>query len=415
MANYISLEKNKLVVRVPYSRENVNFCRNIPDSKKWNAANKAWVAPPSRNNIMYLCQHFPNTKWVGEAQGLMFAVIMDWKQRENHDKEIENRLATPIEDFEFTTDPYEHQISALQLSHDKENFALFMEMGTGKTKVIIDNAEMLYQKGEIDTVVVICPNSIKSVWENEIKVHGPDVDRTVVTYHSQTFKHHQRDLARAASKKPMVWFIINVEALSYQKGLQMIQLACSQRNGVLMVVDESTRIKTDGASRTKNTIKAGKLAKYRRILTGTPITQSPLDLFAQMKFLSKDILGYSSKYAYRNRFSVTQPFNAVKKDKKTGEEKRVQIQLVKDYRNLDELHEILKPHSYRVRKEDCLDLPEKIYVRRYVNLSDEQQTLYNIMKEEMVISFGDVDLVTAPIVLTQMMRLQQIIGGYVSH
>jgi SNF2 family DNA or RNA helicase len=193
---------------------------------------------------------------------------------------------------------------------------------------------------------------------------------------------------------------MNVEAFSTKKGLQFA-LKFLNSHKTLMAVDESTTIKTPSAKRTKSILALGKSALYRRILTGSPITKSPLDLYTQCGFLDDELLGFSSYYAFRSRYAhmVERNFGG----------RRVQI--VKNYQRLDELSKLITPFSYRVLKEDCLDLPDKIYVRREVELTDEQIKLYSTMKQ-MALATLNGQLLTAPNVLTQLMRLHQITCGH---
>jgi SNF2 family DNA or RNA helicase len=193
---------------------------------------------------------------------------------------------------------------------------------------------------------------------------------------------------------------MNVEALSTTKGLTFVRKFLSCHN-TLIAVDESTTIKTPSAKRTKSILKLSELAKYRRILTGSPITKSPLDLYTQCGFLNEELLGFSSYYAFRSRYAhmIERNFGG----------RRVQI--VKSYQRLDELSKLIEPFSYRVLKEDCLDLPEKIYIRREVELTEEQTKLYSTMKQ-MALATLNGKLLTAPNVLTQLMRLHQITCGH---
>jgi SNF2 family DNA or RNA helicase len=193
---------------------------------------------------------------------------------------------------------------------------------------------------------------------------------------------------------------MNVEALSTTKGLTFVRKFLSCHN-TLIAVDESTTIKTPSAKRTKSILKLSELAKYRRILTGSPITKSPLDLYTQCGFLNEELLGFSSYYAFRSRYAhmIERNFGG----------RRVQI--VKSYQRLDELSKLIEPFSYRVLKEDCLDLPDKIYIRREVELTEEQTKLYATMKQMALASLNG-KLLTAPNVLTQLMRLHQITCGH---
>lgn len=169
-----------------------------------------------------------------------------------------------------------------------------------------------------------------------------------------------------------------------------------------MVVDESTTIKNRNAKRTKNVVGVGKSAKYRRIMTGSPITQSPLDLYSQCEFLGPYLLGFQSFWAFQSRYAML-----VKRSVGTHS-----FHKITGYQNLSELTELVEKFSYRKRKEDCLDLPDKIYTKRMVELTDQQAKIYGQLKRQ---ALADLEsgTVTAQHVLTQLLRMQQVCSGFV--
>jgi len=197
--------------------------------------------------------------------------------------------------------------------------------------------------------------------------------------------------------------IMNVEALSTKKGLAFAAkfMSCHE---TMLAIDESTTIKNPSAKRTKSILLLGKQAKYRRILTGSPVTKSPLDLYTQCGFLNSFLLGFDSFYAFRNRYA-----NMI--DRNFGGRR---VQLIGSYKRLDELSDKIKVFSYRVLKEDCLDLPPKVYTRREVELTDEQSKAYSTMKSA-ALALLKGKMATAPHVLTQMMRLHQITCGHLKN
>ena len=194
--------------------------------------------------------------------------------------------------------------------------------------------------------------------------------------------------------------IMNVEAFSTKKGLQFAHRFLSSHDA-LMGVDESTTIKNPSAKRTKNILSLRSLTKYRRILTGSPVTKSPLDLFSQCNFLDPWLLDQSSYYSFRTRYAVCRKIQVQGR----------QVEIVVGYRNLAELSDKLKPFSYRVLKDDCLDLPKKTYLKRTIDLSDEQKKVYKQMKQEALAVLNG-KMVTSATVITQLMRLHQITCGH---
>ena len=308
--------------------------------------------------------------------------------------------------YKFKTKPYGHQITALEKSWDKEEYGYFMEMGTGKSKVLVDNIAMLYDKGKINAALIIAPKGVYRNWfSGEIPNHLPShIDHKTVIWTATTSKAKDKEYQQLFKiDYDLHILIMNVEAFSTKKGLEFATkfLNCHK---TIMAIDESTTIKTPTAKRTKAILTLGKLAKYRRILTGSPVTKSPLDLYTQCNFLHEELLGFNSYYTFRNRY-------ATMIDRTFGGRR---VQMVGGYKRLDELSDSLKKFSYRVLKEDCLDLPEKVYIQREVELSDEQKQIYSTMKSAALAQLKG-KMATAPHVLTQLMRLHQITCGHLKN
>ena len=305
--------------------------------------------------------------------------------------------------YKFKTDPYKHQLTALEKSWNRETYAYFMEMGTGKTKVLIDNAAMLYDKGKIDGALIVAPKGVISTWySQELPAHLPDhIDNVSVLWQALINKKQQSKLDTLFEVNDDLHILImNVEAFRTTKGLKFAEkFLLSHRT--LMAIDESTTIKNPKALRTKNIVRISKLAKYRRILTGSPVTKNPLDLFTQCYFLDPYHLNHESYYSFRMRYAIM----------KTAHISGRSIQLVAGFKNLAELSEKLQPFSYRVLKEDCLDLPPKIYIKRNIELTSEQKKIYKQMKEQALAELNGSQMTTVT-ALTQLMRLQQITCGH---
>jgi SNF2 family DNA or RNA helicase len=305
--------------------------------------------------------------------------------------------------YKFKTKPYAHQLTALEKSWDKTEYGYFMEMGTGKSKVLVDNMAMLYDKGKINGAVIVAPKGVYRNWySQEIPNHlSSHIQPKMVLWTALTSKKKDKEYQTLfETGHDLHILIINVEALSTKKGLDFAAkfMRCHK---TMLAIDESTTIKNPSAKRTKSILALGKEATYRRILTGSPVTKSPLDLYTQCGFLNSYLLGYDSFYAFRNRYA-----NMV--DRNFGGRR---VQLIGSYKRLDELADKLKAFSYRVLKDDCLDLPDKVYIRREVDLTDEQSKAYATMKSAALASLKG-KMATAPHVLTQMMRLHQITCGH---
>jgi len=305
--------------------------------------------------------------------------------------------------YKFKTKPYRHQLDALEKSWNKETFAYFMEMGTGKTKVLIDNAAMLYDKGKINGILIVAPKGVIGTWYNqELPTHLVThiVSKTVLWQANINQKQQDKLDTLFESGEDLHILIMNVEAFSSEKGAIFAAkfLNCHK---TLMAIDESTTIKNPKAKRTKNIIKLSKLSKYRRILTGSPVTKNPLDLYSQCEFLDPFLLNFASYYSFRNRYAEMKQVNVAGRT----------IQLVAGFKNLGELSDSVKNFSYRVLKEDCLDLPPKIFMKRQIDLTPEQNKLYKQMKEQALAEMNGKQVTTVN-VLTQLMRLHQITCGH---
>jgi len=294
-------------------------------------------------------------------------------------------------------------MTALEKSWNKETYAYFMEMGTGKTKVLIDNAAMLYDKGKVDGVLIIAPKGVVKTWyEQELPTHLPNhIEKVSVLWQSNITKTQQEKLDELFEPESVLHILImNVEAFSTTKGTEFAHKFISCHN-TLMAIDESTTIKNPSAKRTKNILKLSTETKYRRIMTGSPVTKNPLDLYSQCEFLDPYLLDFTSYYAFRNRYAEMKTLNLRGRS----------IQIVDKFKNLGELSDQLKGFSYRVLKEDCLDLPEKNWTKRQITLTPDQRKLYIQMKQTALAQLNG-KVTSTVTVLTQLMRLHQITCGH---
>jgi SNF2 family DNA or RNA helicase len=217
------------------------------------------------------------------------------------------------------------------------------------------------------------------------------------TFYSAQMKKKQQENFDAVLeyKDGLRIFSFNVEAFTSTVA-QKAMMKVLKNNKVMMVVDESSKIKTPGAKRTKLITFFGRSAVCRRILTGTPVTKGPEDLFAQFKFLNPDILGFTAFYKFRARYCIMGGF---------------ENRQIVAYQNIEELTDKVKQSSYRVLKKDCLDLPDKIYQRHYVSMSKAQEKLYNEIKRDFITELNGNEI-QAPEAITRLLRLQQILCGW---
>jgi SNF2 family DNA or RNA helicase len=306
--------------------------------------------------------------------------------------------------FNLKTQPYEHQRVALEKSYNKKNYGYFMEMGCGKSKVLIDNITWLYEQGHIDTAVIVAPKGVFRNWEiSEIPAHLPeDIEHEVYVWNPNPNKTQAQHLKEGIQeRKKLRFLLVNVEGFATIKVRKYLEMFV-RGSTFLLAVDESTTIKNPKAKRTKTLLEVGKSASFRRILTGSPVTKSPMDLYSQCAFLSPTLLGFDSYYSFQGRYAIT-------RTQRMGSHS---FQQVVGYRNLDELSTKLDCFSYRVTKDEALDLPDKVYTLREVSLTDEQIKYYMSLKNNAIALLDDGELVSAPAVMTQLLRLQQVLCGH---
>ena len=306
--------------------------------------------------------------------------------------------------YPFKNKPFTHQAAYLQRFWEDKEVAVLAEMGTGKSFMLINNAAMLYDKGRINAMLVVAPKGVYRNWyTGQIPEHMPGhITYTMACWSPTPRKAEKAQMeAMLNAVDTLRILVMNVEAFSTEKGVTFARTFLRVTNAY-MAIDESTTIKTPTAKRTKSIIKVGKEARFRRIATGSPVTKSPLDLFSQCEFLSPTCLNYNSYYAFQARYAVL-----VERKLATHTFKQIV-----GYRHLDELQKKLEHFSFRVTKDECLDLPDKIFLRREIELTKEQTTYYNQMKL-MALTLIDGNLMSTNNALTQIMRLHQIVCGHV--
>ena len=311
-----------------------------------------------------------------------------------------------VVNYKYKLPPFNHQAEALDDGWDRIEFGLFMEMGTGKSKVLIDNMGMLYQSGLINFALVIAPKGVYRNWvAKEIPEHmSDDIPHRVIRWVSSPNKKQTEEMRSVKDKfNGLTIFVMNVESFSSLKGKNAGEwMARALGSNGMIAIDESTTIKNHKAKRTKALMKIAAGFKYRRLLTGSPITKSPMDIYSQCEFLRPGLLGYDSYYAFQGRYAVVQR-------KTMGQ---AAFQQIIGFKNLDELTNKIDMFSFRVLKKDCLDLPDKIYTARYVGMTPDQMKMYEDVRRHAMVLLDDGELVTAPAVITQMLRLQQIMSGH---
>jgi hypothetical protein len=380
----------------------------MPGRKRWQ--DRRLIFEPSGANLSYVMQHWPDAEWRNAARQKLDAYIALKQQEQNtRDSKLDN--VQDASGYAYETEPYKHQRRAFVMSRDRLHFALFHEQGCGKSKVFIDTMAYLWERKKIDTVVIIAPNGVHRAWlMHHIPTHMPKRIAWIGDYYSskKTPKQLQeiRDLVKdslADKDRTLPIITFNVDGFVSEKAQALMNHVLATGGNVMMIVDESQRIKNPSAKRTKFILSVARKAKYRRIGTGTPVTKGAENLFSQFKFLDSRILGYESFYTFRAHYCIMGGF---------------ENRAIVAYKNIDELVRIVDGQSDRVLKKDCLDLPPKIYKRIPFELSPEQRRLYNAIKrsavEELEQLLGEENgrKKAAELAIVKLLRLRQITCGW---
>ena len=287
-----------------------------------------------------------------------------------------------------------HQRSALALSHDREAFAYLLEMGLGKTAILIHNAAMLHTRGKVTGVLVLAPRGVHRQWiEEQIPQHiDPRIKWNSILWNRKPIKPAQMN-------KPGLTFLsMNSDAIRTQKGFEQAKAFLQLHSDKsYMVADESQLFKGWSSTRTQSLLVLGQIAKYRRISTGTPIANNVVDVFSQFQFLDQRILGHKYITSFKRQYCVFGGW---------------QNRSIVAHKNLEELYTLIAPHCFRLTKAEATDLPAKNYVSRSYEMSDKTKIHYTALKKTYMTFLDGGQIVDAKNGAVCMMRLQQVLCGH---
>ena len=310
-------------------------------------------------------------------------------------------------DYQYKSEPYDHQHKCFMATRDIEAHFIDGDTGTGKTKILIDTACWHYINGRINCLVVFAPNDVHTNWiARELPAHVPDyVDYVGYAWTGKTTKKEQREIDALFNADGKLKIIaINYEAVLHRAGALVQKLL--RLFDVFMVLDESHRVKTP-AGKVRLRINAfAKHTKFRRIATGTFLTQGPFDAFAQYYFLDPEFFGFYKYSTFKAHFGEFERGYNRKTQKEYDE--------LVSYKNMDQFYSIVSAHSYKMRKKDCLDLPDKVYVQFSLALAPVQRRHYDFMRDELLreTARGTLRIKSA---LEKILRLHQVTGGFVDN
>lgn len=365
--------------------------RNFP-SRRFDPKSKTWRMPLVRGNIFHLKESAHIVKY--EMTDAAVAAIADY----------ENLMSGPkyqpfpyhLYDFkksEKAYEPMEHQRKMLDKAWNLPAIAWFAKMGTGKTFAAIHLACARFKAGLIDSVVIVCPSTLRSTWRKELaKYSTVEYDFKIHETKAAWLKEFYADRKSGA----LQILAVSVEGLGVSPALYDSVCGFFPGREVMVIMDESSRIKNPAAKRTERTIEFRDAAKYRVILNGTPIALGIQDLWSQYEFLDPNIIGSGDYWSFKTRYLTMGGY---------------EMKQIVGVQNIEELMKLIEPYTVEVSK-DVLNLPPKIPKTRYCSATPEQKMLLRLVKTGNSTD-PNAPLIKVDNVLERVLRWRQIVGGWI--
>ena len=377
----IDYAKGKFLIECPFSHN--DLVRSLPN-RRWRKSDRSWVAPAIKPNVKMV------KRFVAEGNARASVECKKFLAEYVDVKPVSKSVGFPTW-FNFKTKPRKKQMEVLNFAYGLPASAMFLAMRVGKSKIAIDLASAYFIEGKTKAMVVIVQKTLRGNWLDQLKQHCP-VDYDFVKMDTSKPEAFKKWADSDLGDKIKV-LTVSVESLGVGSAKKMLSYFLRVNPESMCIVDESSKIKNHKALRTDACIEVGKEAKYRIILTGTPISQGIIDLYAQYEFLDTNIIGMGDFYAFRNRYAVM-----------GGYENKEII----GYTNTDELMELIAPYTIQVSKKEAFeDSIEPNREVRYIEMTAEQKAHLKAMRRA-----STAEDYSVRNVLEAMMREQQLCGGF---
>lgn len=390
----VELVADSLRLQFPYSKDHVAALKSI-GNPRWDAESKTWTLPHSQVMLDNLKKIFVNLEFGASLRAARQSEAENEMEAEAR-KYVPAQRDVTISDFKFHTDPLWHQKVTFNFCRALDQSAIFLEQGLGKTKIAIDLATWRFRQGKVHRVLYVAPNSVVPQWRTEdvLKHLHPDFNKVSILDGSS--KDRMKLIDEVVLGNEPGWLVVNFEALLFiEHHLDRVQ-GKNQNLYQMMILDESSKIKHAQSQRSKVCWRLGNSIKYRNIMTGTPITQSLEDIFSQFRFVKSSIFGpYAT--AFRGQYLILGGFE--------------QRQTV-GYRNIKDFYSKLFSVGIRFTKDQCLDLPAKVYEKRTAVLDLETSKKYRQLEKECILEMAG-KKIPAPLAMTRLGKLSQITSGFV--
>lgn len=390
----LSLEKERreLVLALPYEW---NGMTKSLSNKRWSKEKQAWVLPATIENYQNVTSIVPRLRVASSVKRFMNNKAIEEAELQIIKERAFDPDIIPLEPVPLKTKPFAHQVAGYNMGITTDNLGLFFEQGCGKSLTAIAIAGRRFLRGEVNRLLIVAPPSVMPVWPGEFEDHADFGYRCRVL--DGPVKKRVEELAKNTHDHSLITAPLDVVVINYEATWRM-EDSLKAYNPDMIICDESQKIKTPGSKQSKCVGRLGKGAKYRICLTGTPISQNLLDIWAQYRFLDPNVYP-GSFYAFRNRYALM-----------GGYENREIIR----YKNLPEFVSKMHSVALRVKKEDALDLPEQLDQVMFCKLESSAQSIYRALVKESVAELQNEKQIVAVNVLSRLLRLSQITGGFVN-
>jgi SNF2 family DNA or RNA helicase len=401
-------------MRVDYNKKNntfviecnafeMDYVRRLPN-RKYSKRKDVWTAPCVRFNAQYIKDNWldkNNIQIADEANSAITNVL----------EAMSVNIVPFPKSYPFIMKPRDYQMKALDYTYNLNLCFFDMATGSGKSKTAIDKISQHYIERKIKKVMIVCPCSIRHVWLKQFNEHCP-VKYEICIADPKTAKSKKDiEIFLNTDTYKLKVLIVGIESLQLEtsKAMNICKKFLNETNEVAVVVDEAHDIKNPTAKRTKNLISITRNTKYRIVMTGTPISQSIVDLFGLFEFLDNNIIGIGDYFSFKRRYTIE-------------EDVTINSKTFRRYigpKNIDELMQIIKPFTYQVTKEEAAkELPPKVYMQRYVTMTKEQEKVYKDIQQQRYAEIEDMKNENAQVVINHVLAaynaLQQVVGGFIT-
>jgi SNF2 family DNA or RNA helicase len=380
----------------PFPFPFVRLLNGLSGRKQWNSSKSVRILATA-GNIRLLKSSDYDIEWIDKSGDLAAQQELEALATQHSTIEL------PKSAYQPKIKLYEYQQRILALSWNRTHYALLLEMGLGKTAILLSTAGMLHAAGKVTGVLVIAPKGVHRQWiESEIPKHmgeGIPLGSEFSPVHTILWKVGGNGIdVNKANKRGLTFFAMNTDSIRTKAGASAaIQFLNAHHGRSLLIADESHNYKTPGTDRTKALLALGQYATYRRIATGTPIAKNIIDAWTQFNFLDPRILGHKYMTSFRARYCIMGGW----------EGKQIIGQ-----KNTEEFYGLIAPHAYRLTKAEAIDLPEKDYVIREYEMGEQTARHYKELKTTFMTELDNGSIVDVPTAAVALIRLQQIVCGY---